>query len=215
MKSIFKLFLLLTPCIANAQRISLESAFDEGNYYRIYSTYYNKIRLLVENVHCNDVNLIGENVEILKDSNCIYYVRMLNKDENSKLKIYVNDSLLKEYQLIIDSKIPLPKIDINGPKIIEYGRALGSKADSVFCVSTLFDNYNKQIKFSVVKFRATIRKGNKDVYSKEINGNKFSVEIKKILPTLKYGDKMILENIIIKDDRDNFYQAINTFFAVR
>lgn len=212
MKKILIFPILFLCSISFAQRVAIEPVLQEGSCLKIYQTYFNKMKILVENVPCDSLIIKSTNLEIDKDSNCIYYLRILDKNDNSELEIYAGSKLIKEYRIIADESIPLPTIDINSKKKSEFGTILSDQIDSVFCRPIMIDKFNNAITFSVVYFKATLVREKKDLYVETIRGNHFSSKMKQQLSHLKFGDKLILDNIVIMDTFKNLYKVPSKVF---
>lgn len=195
------------------QRVAIETVVNDRNSIKIFSSYYNKVNLLVENTPCDSILLKSNNLEIINISPCVYYLRVLRKDEWVLLSVFDRNKFIKEYDVVVDEAIPMPKVEINGIKAMERGTILTSKADSVYCLPVLNDKYNMSISFTVVAFKVTLKRGNNVIFAQKMEGNKFSIEMKKYLQDLKYKDLMFLEQIVIEDNYKNLYRARDAVFG--
>src|SRR5690606_18431471 len=190
-----------------------EYASVHGEYKNIdkfYPTFYNWVTIMVEGINCDDLNLKGENFDIHKFDakrsyqHCYFYIKCLHPtDSFSKMQIFDKDKYVQDISFSGSQflkELPRPQIQLDKEPIGHFHETY-RLYDSLYCFAPFNDDYNDNVKLTVVSFTIELTRKGELFYSEHIIGAKYSDKVREQYRQLFLGDSVHIKSLIIKDEQ--------------
>lgn len=187
----------------------------------IYSTYYNKCRILPTG-ECHDFSVAGSDFDVVKSTfevagnkDCIYFVRAKKGVRYGVLYMMRKSSgvVVDSMVLNVSNTIPLPRIGRNG--VLPERANVYLHLDSITLHAPERSGPNEDVHFYFVSCAVDVMKDGRVVYSEDMIGPEFSQSIKDYWKQLKRSDYLKLRAIVVRDADDNFYDIPDTVIKVQ
>ena len=202
--SILILFLIITFS-SFGQKFTI-SATRQNIFYKGLD---NPIEVVIEDTKCDNISVSTTNGKIEKYNDCSYILRAdsIGKANISVYRKNKKDSIfLGAYQFkVIDIPNPTPRLADKKNGEIDKNLLLALKS-----ISTSIDGFDIDITIHIKSYSVFIVWSNDSITYKEINGNKFTDELKDEFKKLKSGDRVYFVDIIavLPDGKDRYLNSM-------
>lgn len=181
----------------------------------LYAGLYNRYKLVVENCPCNRLFLKGNHAEIIKEKDCVFYIRPL-ADTVINIDIYKGRRKVEQsIRFEITNNIPLPFLRIT-KKQTEGGSIVGLP-DSIYVFSPLSDKYNSTLKFKVISYTIEVLKKEKNgkvLYSEFIMGDTLTRTAKNAIGKATPREYIHLKDITFLMPDNKYYTKPHSWFYI-
>lgn len=163
----------------------------------VYLGISNPLTIVVENMKCSEFSVFTDNGKIinLEGYDCQYEISLekLGVAKITILKINVLDTTnLGEYFLRV-KPIPLPIAKIAGKR---GGYISKNELAVQMYIKAEFENFDFDIHIKILSFSVEIKRNGKSIYNQNIEGSKFTEEVKSKFLKLKKDDIVYFNDIV-------------------
>lgn len=213
------IFVLTLLCYhIHGQDIILENlSVKKNESFSLLSTYYNKVILKYNHTKYGTLRIKGENIDVTNNGTDTFFLRVLDNQRRTVIRIYDRDSVLFDEEIYVDNDIRLPALTLGcyHCDIPELSSCLCNNFDSLYCEGVVDKELKRPVYFTVLSFNVKMRRSTDEVYYSEyLCGNIFSEKAKAFAKTLKYKDQMLVDPVIVKDMYGNVYSCKAKRFMV-